>query len=148
MTIAATSLAVALWERYGLIDAARRSSRKDVRQTLSMCCSIDNVRSRWSLRYSTDVLKERNRHKNGIKEWVSLVGLCLWRTPQHPHHVKVSQQGQSLFLFFLVPSIMMKANRIPWHRFLLLGKRKVEWLIKIQRQDGPQFKVGDGTDCS
>ena len=57
MIIAATSLAVALWERYGLIDAAHQSSRKDARQTLSVCCRIDNVRSRWTPRSFTDVLK-------------------------------------------------------------------------------------------
>ena len=57
MIIAATSPAVALWERYGRIVAARRSSRKDARQTLSMCCRIDNVWSRWTPRYLTDILK-------------------------------------------------------------------------------------------
>ena len=57
MIIAATSLAVALWERYGLIDAARRSSRKDARQTLSMCSRIDNVRSRRTPTYLSDLLK-------------------------------------------------------------------------------------------
>ena len=44
----------ALWDRYGRIDAIRRSSRKDARQ---MCCCTDNVLSRWTPRYLTDVLK-------------------------------------------------------------------------------------------
>ena len=57
MIITTTSLAVALWERYGLIDAARRSSRKDAQQMLSMCCRVDNIRSKWTPRYLTDVLK-------------------------------------------------------------------------------------------
>ena len=57
MIIAATSLAVALRERYGLIDEACRSSREDARQTLSMCCRGDTVRSRWTPRNLTDVLK-------------------------------------------------------------------------------------------
>ena len=57
MIITTTSLAVALWERYGLIYAARRSSRKDARQMLSMCCRVDNIRSKWTPRYLTDVLK-------------------------------------------------------------------------------------------
>ena len=57
MIIAATSLAAALWERYGRIVAARRSSRKNARQTLSMCCRTDNVWSRWTPRYLTDILK-------------------------------------------------------------------------------------------
>ena len=57
MTIAATSLAAALWDRYGRIDAIRRSSRKDAQQMLLMCFCIDNVLSRWNPRYLTDVLK-------------------------------------------------------------------------------------------
>ncbi len=57
MTIAATSLAAALWDRYGRIDAIRRSSRKDAQQMLLMCFCIDNVLSRWTPRYLTDVLK-------------------------------------------------------------------------------------------
>ena len=56
MTIAATSLAAALWDKYGRIDAIRRSSRKDAQQML-MCFCIDNVLSRWTPRYLTDVLK-------------------------------------------------------------------------------------------
>ena len=47
MTIAATNLAAALWDRYGRIDAIRRSSRKDAQQdaqqTLLMYFCIDNV---------------------------------------------------------------------------------------------------------
>ena len=57
MTIAATSLAAALWDRYGRIDAIRRSSRKDAQQMLLMCFCTDNVLSRWTPRYLTDVLK-------------------------------------------------------------------------------------------
>ena len=57
MTIAATSLGAALWDRYGRIDAIRRSSRKDAQQMLLMCFCIDNVLSRWTPRYLTDVLK-------------------------------------------------------------------------------------------
>ena len=57
MTIAATSLAAALWDRYGRIDAIRRSSRKDAQQMLLTCFCTDNVLSRWSPRYLTDVLK-------------------------------------------------------------------------------------------
>ena len=57
MTIAATSLAAALWDRYGWIDAIRRSSRKDAQQMLLMCFCIDNVLSRWTPRYLTDILK-------------------------------------------------------------------------------------------
>ena len=57
MTIAATGLAAALWDRYGRIDAIRRSSRKDAQQMLLMCFCIDNVLSRWTRRYLTDVLK-------------------------------------------------------------------------------------------
>ena len=38
MTIAATSLAAALWDKYGRIDAIRRSSRKDAQQML-LCAS-------------------------------------------------------------------------------------------------------------
>jgi len=57
MTIAATSLAAALWDRYGRIDAIRRSSRKDAQQMLLMCFCNDNVLSRWTPRYLTDVLK-------------------------------------------------------------------------------------------
>ena len=56
MTIAATSLAAALWDKYGRIDAIRRSSKKDAQQML-MCFCIDNVLSRWTPRYLTDVLK-------------------------------------------------------------------------------------------
>ena len=48
MTIAATSLAAALWDRYGRIDAIRRSSRKDAQQMLLMCFCTDNVLSRWT----------------------------------------------------------------------------------------------------
>ena len=57
MTIAATSLAAALWDRYGRIDAIRQSSRKDAQQMLLMCFCSDNVLSRWTPRYLTDVLK-------------------------------------------------------------------------------------------
>ena len=57
MTIAATSLAAALWDKYGRIDAIRRSSRKDTQQLLLMCFCIDNVLSRWTPRFLTDVLK-------------------------------------------------------------------------------------------
>ena len=57
MTIAATSLAAALWDKYGRIDAIRRSSRKDAQQMLLMCFCIDNVLSRWTPSYLTDVLK-------------------------------------------------------------------------------------------
>ena len=57
MIIAATSLAEALQERYDLIDAARRNSRNDARQALSMCCRVDNVQSSWTPRYKTDILK-------------------------------------------------------------------------------------------
>ena len=57
MTIAATSLAAALWDKYGRIDAIRRSSRKDARQMLLMCFCTDNVLSRWTPRCLTDVLK-------------------------------------------------------------------------------------------
>ena len=46
MTIAATSLAAALWDKYGRVDAIRRSSRKDAQQMLLMCFCIDNVLSR------------------------------------------------------------------------------------------------------
>ena len=56
MTIAATSPAAALWDKYGRIDAIRRSSRKDAQQML-LCFCIDNVLSRWTPRYLTDVLK-------------------------------------------------------------------------------------------
>ena len=59
MTIAVTSLAAALWDRYGRIDAICRSARKDAGQMLLMCCCIDNVLSRFSARYLTDVF-ERN----------------------------------------------------------------------------------------
>ena len=51
MTIAATSLAAALWEKYGRIDAICQSSRKDAQQMLLMCFCIDNVLSRWTPRY-------------------------------------------------------------------------------------------------
>ena len=51
MIIATTSLAVALWERYGQIVAAGRSSRKDAWQTLLMCSRIGNVWLRWTPRY-------------------------------------------------------------------------------------------------
>ena len=58
MIIAATSLAVTLWRRRGLIAAARCGALGTIaRQTLSTCCRIDNVRSRWTLRCLTDVLK-------------------------------------------------------------------------------------------
>ena len=57
MTIAATSLAAALWDKYGQIDVIPRSSRKDAQQMLVMCFCIDNVSSRWTPRYLTDVLK-------------------------------------------------------------------------------------------
>ena len=57
MTIAATSLAAALWDRYGQIDAIRQSSRKDAQQMLLICFCIDNVLSRWTPRYLTNVLK-------------------------------------------------------------------------------------------
>ena len=51
MTIAATSLAAALWDRYGRIDAIRRSSRQDAQQMLLICFCIDKVLSRWTPRY-------------------------------------------------------------------------------------------------
>ena len=57
MTITATSLAAALWDRYGRTDAIRRSSRKDAQQMLLICFCIDNVLSRWTPRHLTDVLK-------------------------------------------------------------------------------------------
>ena len=58
MIIAATSLAVTLWRRRGLIAAARCGALGTIaRQTLSTCCRIDNVRSRWTPIYLTDVLK-------------------------------------------------------------------------------------------
>ena len=57
MTIAATNLAAALWDRYGRIDAILRRSRKDAQQMLLMCFCVDNVVSRWTPRYLTDVLK-------------------------------------------------------------------------------------------
>ena len=57
MTIAATSLAAALWDKYGQIDAIRRCSRKDAQQMLLMCFCTDNVLSRWTPRYLTDILK-------------------------------------------------------------------------------------------
>ena len=57
MTIAATSLAAALWDKYGRTDAIRRSSRKDAQQMLLMCFCTDNVLSRWTPRYLTDILK-------------------------------------------------------------------------------------------
>ena len=52
MTTAAT-----LWDRYGWIDAIRRSSRKDTQQMLLICFCTDNILSRWTPRYLTDVLK-------------------------------------------------------------------------------------------
>ena len=57
MTTAAISLAEALWDKYGRIDAIRRSSRKDAQRMLLMCFCIDNVLSRWTSRYLTVVLK-------------------------------------------------------------------------------------------
>ena len=57
MIIAATSLARALWDRYGPTDVAYRSSTKVEWKMLSMCCHIDNVRMRWTRRYLTDILK-------------------------------------------------------------------------------------------
>ena len=57
MTIAATSLAAALWDKYGRIYAISRSSRKDAQQILLMCFCIDNVLSRWTPRHLTDVWK-------------------------------------------------------------------------------------------
>ena len=41
----------------GRIDAIRRSSRKDARQMLLMCCCTDNVLSRWTPWYLIEVLK-------------------------------------------------------------------------------------------
>ena len=55
MTIAATSLAAALWDTYDRIDMIHLSSRQDARQMLLMCCCIDNVLSKWTPR--TEVLK-------------------------------------------------------------------------------------------
>ena len=46
MIIAATTLAVTLWGRYG-----------EAQQTLSMCCRMDNIRSKWTPRCLTDVFK-------------------------------------------------------------------------------------------
>ena len=46
-----------LWDRYGRIDAILRRSRKDAQQMLLMCFCVDNVLSRWTPRYLTDVLK-------------------------------------------------------------------------------------------
>ena len=43
--------------RYGRIDAIRRTSRKDARQMLLMCCCTDSVLSRRTPRYLTEVLK-------------------------------------------------------------------------------------------
>ena len=48
MTIAATSLAAALWDKYGWIDAIRQNTRKDAQQMLLMCFCNDNVLSRWT----------------------------------------------------------------------------------------------------
>ena len=57
MIIDATSLAAALWHKYGRIEAIRRSSRKDAQQMLLVCFCIDNVLSRWTPKYLTGVLK-------------------------------------------------------------------------------------------
>ena len=57
MTIAATTLAAALWDRYGQIDAIHQSSRKGTQQMLLMCFCIDDILSRWTPRYLTNVLK-------------------------------------------------------------------------------------------
>ena len=54
----------------------------------------------YGMKYSWKGHKDRNRHKNRIKQRASSVGLCLWHKPQHPHCVKVSPRGQcgSLYL--------------------------------------------------
>ena len=56
MIVATTSLSIALWKRYSLIDVARWNSKKDAWQMLSLCCHMDNIRSRWTPRCLTDVL--------------------------------------------------------------------------------------------
>ena len=43
---------------------------------------------------------------------------------------------------FRGPSLTTKTNLTLFHRFPLLGVRKREWLIKIRRDEDPQFKWG------
>lgn len=38
-------------------------------------------------------------------------------------------------------------NKNPFTDFLLLGEGKKEWLIKIRRDEGLQFKAENGVDC-
>ena len=51
-----TSWAVALWVKYGQIEAILLSSRYSARHTLLMCCCIDSVWSRWTPRFLTEDL--------------------------------------------------------------------------------------------
>ena len=51
-----TSWAVALWVKYGRIEAILLSSRYAARHTLLMCCCIDSVWSRWTPRFLTEDL--------------------------------------------------------------------------------------------
>ena len=37
--------------------------------------------------------RQKQTQEQNKKEWVSSVGLCPRRKPQHPHHVKVSLRG-------------------------------------------------------
>ena len=57
MTTVVPSLAVELWDRYGLIDETYWSSRNDVWQMLLICCGIDSGLLRWTLMYLTNVFK-------------------------------------------------------------------------------------------
>ena len=51
-----TSRAVALWVKYGRIEAILLSSRYAARHTLLTCCCIDSVWSRWTPRFLTEDL--------------------------------------------------------------------------------------------
>ena len=50
------SWAVALWVKYGRIEAILLSSRYAARHTLLVCCCIDSVWSRWTPRFLTEDL--------------------------------------------------------------------------------------------
>ena len=55
-----------------------------------------------------------------------------------------------VFFFFFPPHSEQKkteTHKIPFHGFPLLGKKKKPWLMRIRRDEDPQFKVWNGADC-
>ena len=77
------------------------------------------------------------------------VGGIHWQMTRRTPRKCLTQMNTAIYRFiFWMPSVTRKAtktfDRSPPPP---LGKRKKEWLIKIEHDKGPHFKAGNGADC-